>query len=447
MATFDAQLVRDAFIWAQPLAEVYRQLSLQQANQGPNNRLMAFRNLADARFRAVPSPNNDTLYTVFAFDLSQGPVVIQTPEIPKDRYFVLPFYDSFTNVFASFGTRTKTYGPLNLLLTPPGFRGEIPAGFQELKSPSIIGCMLGRILVADEADLPAVRAIQDQFVVQPLNEWLDGVRSPLIDFERPEPVQGLEFFDARYDMEGFWKGAGEILAGAPVPPEDLETLASFAPLGLTQDGFTMPTDPEDKALLLAETEKSWKFLADFTADPAQAAEQGVNFFDSNGWGWSASVRDAEDTGSLFYGQEYLLRAWVNYLYYGMLPPEEALYPANYNDSDGNPLHGEHSYTWVIPGGNRPVKDLGFTSVTLYDMEGYFYDNPQKVYKIGDRDKDLSFDENGDLVITISAERPEGAANWLPAPKDQNFYLMYRNYLPIDEVLEGTYQYQPIHRIK
>ncbi|WP_369746697.1 DUF1254 domain-containing protein [Paenarthrobacter sp. AMU7] len=406
---------------------------------------MAFRGLADATFRAVPSPNTDTVYTVFAYDLSAGPLVVQTPGIPENRYFVLPFYDAFTNVFASYGTRTKTYGPLNLLLTPPGYDGEIPQGLTELRSPSLIGSMLGRILVADEDDLPAVRAIQDQFVVDPLEDWLQGVHTPLMDFAHPEPVPQYNFVDSRNDMEGFWVGAGEILAGAPVPESQRDQLASFEPIGLTQAGFTMPRDPADRELLLTETAASWKFLADFAADQSQAETMGVSFFNSNGWGWSAAARDKGNTGRLFYGEQYLLRAWTNYLYYGALPPEEALYPTLYRDPQGGPLNGDHSYTWRMPAGIRPVRSLGFTSLTLYDMDGYFFDNPHNIYKIGDRDKNLIYDADGSLTITISATKPDRPANWLPSPAGKNFYLMFRIYLPVDAVLDGTYVFEPVVR--
>ena len=446
MPNFDASLVRQAFVYAQPLAEVYRQWALQQATQGPMNRLMAFRNLADASFRTVPSPNTDTMYTVFGFDLSDGPVVMQAPAIPEDRYFVLPFYDAFTNVFASFGTRTQRYGPFNFLITPPGYDGEVPDGLTQLESPSLIGSMLGRILIYSEDDVPAVRSIQDEFVVAPLSEWSAGNHVPLVDFEHPEPVEGFTFFDSRDDAEGFWKGVGHAVAGTNIPEHDRDLFASFAPLGLTSSGFVPPADAADRELLYAETETSWKFLADFAADQSQAESLGVSFFNSNGWGWSASVRDADNTGALFYGDQYLLRAWVNYLYYGMLPPDEALYPAVYADSDGVRLNGDHVYTWTVRADQRPVHELGFTSLTLYRMDGYFYDNPERVYKIGDRDPDLVTDESGNINITVSAQRPENVDNWLPSPAGEDFYLMFRTYLPAERVLDGTYEFTPVRRI-
>lgn len=445
MTSFDGALVRKAFIYSLPLAETYRQWAMQLATQGPANRLMAFRNLTNASFRNVPSPNTDTLYTVFGFDLTDGPVVVHIPAIPEDRYFVMPFYDAFTNVIASFGTRTGVKEALDLLLTPPGYTGEIPDGFTEVRSPSMIGAMLGRILIDGPEDLVAVRAIQDAVVVEPLDGWKCGERNELVDFASPEPVPGFTFFKTRKDPVEFWRAVGEIVAGSVIPEVDREAFDSFAAMGLTREGFTLPEDPEDRDLLIAETEASWRFIADFAADQSQAEAEGVSFFNSNGWGWSAAARDAENTGRLDYGTQYLLRAWVNYLYYGMLPPDEALYPVTYTDADGELLSGDHTYTFTLPADVRPVRDLGFTSVTLYDPDGYFVDNPDGIYKVGDRDKDLVLDEDGALTITISAERPAAPSNWLPCLKGQKFYLMFRAYLPTEPVLDGTIVLPPVVR--
>ncbi|MFD4374809.1 DUF1254 domain-containing protein [Streptomyces sp. NPDC058486] len=447
MSGFQASLVRSAFIYSLPLAEIYRQTSLSQLTESRLNRLMPYRDLLDATYRKVPSPNNDTLYTAFGFDLSEGPLVVQAPPIPPDRYFVLPFYDAFTNVFASYGTRMGTTDGVNLLLTPPGYDGPVPPGLTELRSPSFIGVMLGRILVQGPEDLDAVHTIQDRFVVEPLDGWLKGVRTPALDVKHPQPVPGFTFFDTRNNPEGFWQGVGEIIVGTPVPDTDRELFDTFAPLGLTQEGFTFPEDPDERALLLQETEASWKFIADFTADQSAAEAHGVKFFNSNGWGWPSAVRDPQNVGRTSYGENYLVRAWVNYLYYGMLPSDEALYPAVYTDADGARLHGDHTYTLTLPATGRPVRENGFTSVTLYGDDGYFVPNPQNTYKIGDRDRDLVTDADGNTVITISAERPTHATNWLPAPRGGLFYLMYRAYLPVDTVLDGTHTFPGVHKVR
>jgi hypothetical protein len=52
----------------------------------------------------VVRPNFDTLYSSAWVDVSRGPVYIDVPPLYHDRFFMLPFYDMWTDVFAAPGT-------------------------------------------------------------------------------------------------------------------------------------------------------------------------------------------------------------------------------------------------------------------------------------------------------------------------------------------------------
>jgi hypothetical protein len=49
------------------------------------------------------------------------------------------------------------------------------------------------------------------------------------------------------------------------------------------------------------------------------------------------------------------------------------------------------------------------SLTLYDMDGYFYDNPEKIYSVGDRDKGLVYDADGNCLAkgSVALGGPRG----------------------------------------
>ena len=55
-------------------------------------------------------------------------------------------------------------------------------------------------------------------------------------------------------------------------------------------------------------------------------------------------------------------------------------------------------------------------------------------------KGLKFDADGSLRIYIQAERPpeDRVSNWLPSPKEGNFNLTMRNYMPAPEIVEQRY---------
>lgn len=57
-------------------------------------------------FRAVVRPNVDTLYSSAFLDLSEGPVMLEVPEI-KNRFYLMAMLDVWTNNFAGPGTQTN----------------------------------------------------------------------------------------------------------------------------------------------------------------------------------------------------------------------------------------------------------------------------------------------------------------------------------------------------
>ncbi|HEY5248855.1 MAG TPA: DUF1214 domain-containing protein, partial [Dermatophilaceae bacterium] len=69
------------------------------------------------------------------------------------------------------------------------------------------------------------------------------------------------------------------------------------------------------------------------------------------------------------------------------------------------------------------------------------------YSIGDRTAGLDKDPDGGLTISIQAESPgkDAAANWLPSPATDGWFVILRLYLPHPEVIEATWECPPIER--
>ncbi|MEV0075605.1 DUF1254 domain-containing protein [Nocardia neocaledoniensis] len=443
----DQKLIQDAFLYVQPLVETRRQHRMHNARFGPDNALTAFRRLLDDTVRTVPSPNSDTLYTAFGYDLADGPLVIVFPEVEPDRYYVLPFYDAFTNVYASYGTRTGKFEPGPHLLVGPGYDGEIPDAMPVIESPTQRGAMLGRFLVYGPEDLPTIHAIQDTMSVTTLADWKAGKRGITYTEagDQPWPERGSAVPDVKTEPVEFWKAVDEMMPGTPISERDRAYFDRFAVLGLTRDGFTEPADPAVRDALYQGTLDGWKFLTDMGADQSKAEALGVHFLHQNGWDWSAVGGDPDNTGVRDYGTDYTLRAWVNLLYYGELPPEEALYPTSFYDEQGVRMDGSaHSYTLTIDTTNLPNHPNGFWSVTMYDLDGYLVPNALDRFKLSSH-SELTPDPDGNITLTISHDQPaDEKANWLPAPATQ-FYLMFRAYLPVAAVVEGTYPFPIVQR--
>jgi hypothetical protein len=116
------------------------------------------------------------------------------------------------------------------------------------------------------------------------------------------------------------------------------------------------------------------------------------------------------------------------------------------DSDGKPYDGSHRYVLHFEKDELPPV-RGFWSLSMYDEEMYFADNPIRRYAIGDRDK-LRFNKDGSLDIYIQHKSPGKGkkSNWLPAPKG-DFDLVLRAYWPMLEALTGGWNPPAVERVK
>jgi hypothetical protein len=143
-----------------------------------------------------------------------------------------------------------------------------------------------------------------------------------------------------------------------------------------------------------------------------------------------------------YGTYYLKRAIVAMVGLGANLPEDAIYPLNVADSEGQPLAGARKYLLHFGKDELPPASA-FWSITLYDQDGFQVANPLNRFAIGDRDA-LRYNSDGslDLYVQHGSPGPDRASNWLPAPAGP-FNLTMRLYAPRAEALDGRWAPPPV----
>jgi hypothetical protein len=353
--------------------------------------------------REVVSPNNDTVYSNAWLDLSQGPVLVDTPDM-GDRYWVLGLLDAWTNPFAYVGRRTTGNRRQRTLVHGPDWQGEVPAGVTNvITAPGRDVWIIGRILVDDTpADIASVHGLQAQIVAR----RLDGADAALrVDTRldgRSVAVPSAALFRAVVD---------EALARNPVPQgERLQW-------------------PVDGDALAAELPRVFEQLRQKEQPHALGG----------GWALQVAVRD-------HWGSDVLTRARIARNFIGALGIEEAMYPAAEADADGEPLHGSRAYELRFPPG-QSLRVGAFWSLTMYRRSDcLFVANPIRRYSIGDRTPGLRREPDGSLVIRLQADDPGPDCNWLPAPRNELFYVVLRLYQPQADHLEYRYAYPPLRRV-
>jgi hypothetical protein len=83
---------------------------------------------------------------------------------------------------------------------------------------------------------------------------------------------------------------------------------------------------------------------------------------------------------------------------------------------------------------------GFWSLTLYSRYHFFVPNEINRYSVGTKNKDLKRNPEGSLTIIVQAEPPPDAqrANWLAAPRGEDYSLFVRAYWPKPAALDGSW---------
>jgi hypothetical protein len=424
----DFRIASEAYVYGYPLVtmemtrRVITNVAEVEGTHGPMGQIIKLRAYPDASFRDVTAPNADTLYTAAFFDPGDEPWVLSVPDM-KGRYFLLPFLDGWTNVFAVPGSRTTGTGAQTFLISGPGWSGAIPAGMTELKSPTAIVWLLGRIYcTGTPEDYSAVHALQDAFKLQPLSTWGKdyappaGKADPAIDMktavrDQVNRLSTVEFFALLADL----------MKRNPPAPADAPALERFKAIGLIP-GQSFDTE----ALASRWDERLPQLSYDRIMLHAMSLER------ENGWLFTTK------TG--LYGTDYIQRAFITAIGLGANRPEDAVYPMSRRASLLEAYEGARDYTLRFGKGELPpVK--GFWSLTMYDEQMFFVANPINRYSMSLL-TNPKFEPDGSLVIHIQNESP-GAnrqANWLPAPKGK-FHLMLRLYWPDanePSILDGSW---------
>lgn len=433
------QIAKEAYIYGFPIVMNYKTLYAYVLDKnspeykGEFNQLSCDARLFTPEDKAVVTPNSDTPYCMFWCDIRNEPVVISVPEIEAERYYSFQLIDIYTHNFSYFGTLTTGNSAANYLIVPSNWKGEKPEGISD-----IIYCetdlffTVVRTQLMDANDLDKVKAIQDEYQLQLLSEYMEEETKATAQTDNfPEWVEGEQFTEMAFKYL-------DVMLDLTQPVEEEKQLrADFAKLNIgTEEAFNFETfDAETQKAIKEGVKEGFTEIEEFikqnTADPLVSAKIfGTREF------LTESAQNNYQLENL-----YLPRAVAAHMGLYGNSGFEAIYPTYLADDEGKPLNAaENNYTLTFKAGELPpVK--AFWSLTMYDGKTQLLiNNPINRYLINSSMmNDFVFEEDGSLIIYIQKESPGKAleANWLPAP-DGPFYSVMRLYGPEDEALSGNW---------
>lgn len=436
-------LAVEAYIFGYPLVtmemtrRVVTNIEKPEGTKAPMGQLIKLRQYPDATFRDVTAPNADTLYTTAFIDVGAEPWVVSLPDL-ADRYALFPMLDGWTTVFDVPGKRTTGTKAQTFAITGPAWSGKLPDGMTEYKSATDLVWLLGRIYcTGTPEDYAAVHKIQDEIGLVPLSaygkDWTPppGKLDPSIDTktavrDQVNAMDAVEYFTLLC----------QLMKTNPPTAQDAPLIERMAEIGIVpgQDFDKSKFDPMF-AKRLPEIANA-RIMLHFKFS-------GGDIQNIDGWGFTTK------TG--VYGTNYLQRALITAIGLGANRPQDAIYPTSLK-SGGTLVRraydGGEKYVMTFQKGLEPPVS-GFWSLTMYDENYFFVDNPLNRYSISQR-QPLKYNDDGTLDIVIQHESPgaDKESNWLPAPEGK-FILMMRLYWPHESdptILNGSWALPPVRKV-
>ena len=426
-------IAKDAWLYAYAPLQGYQTLWNQTQNKafpgyvGGFDRFRHYSRSATPADKDIVTPNNDTPYSWAWLDLRTEPIVLSLPAVPAPRYYVNQWFDLYTHNFAYTGVRSTGRGAGTYLFAGPHWKGTVPKGITKVfrAETDFVGT-LTRTQLNGPDDIPALKAIQAQYVLKPLSRFTGQTAPP------PAPSVAWPAWNAsKAEGIGFIAYLNALLPFMPAVPSERAMRARFARIGI---GPGLPFDPArlDPKLCTALEEGVAEASQELKAK-AQQQTSSQGFFGTR-----------EQLGS-----DYLTSRSMGAMLgiYGN-SSEEAFYATQQTGPDGKVLDGRRR--WVMrfePGQLPPVTE--FWSVTLYKLpERLLVENPIQRYSIGDRTSGLKLGTDGSLEIYVQSENPgtDKVSNWLPAPAGP-FFFVARLYGPKDPVLKGTWKLPRLTEVK
>jgi hypothetical protein len=245
-----------------------------------------------------------------------------------DRYYIMPMLDGFSEVFHVAGSTTTGGKAQTYAITGPGWTGKLPEGATQVKSPTGMVWILGRIYcTGTPEDYQSVHALQNKFMSVPLSAYGKPYTPPLgtveskLDMKTAVRKQVNEMA-----LEEYFSYFSRLLKTNPPAQGDDPMVERLAEIGI------MPGKDFDRSKLPLLWEK---------LDPKLGLiEMGLHLKrqkTTNGW-----LYFTKGVGN--FGTDYLTRGMANLLGPGWNRPQDAVYPLSLKDTSGDEYDGAKTST-------------------------------------------------------------------------------------------------------
>lgn len=440
-----------------------------------DNEVLIYPELIDARSLYLTA-NADTVYAAGFLDLSDGPVVLETP--PRFLGAVNDYWGGWVIDLGGPGPDRGLGG--TYLIVPADYDGPLPeGGFFIARSRTTHLLFFGRLFLQDDDPKPAAELLRASMRVYPYQ--VGGVGTPFAAFLRGEaplgavaPPPETVFHDSKLvdtippcDFT-YFEWLDEVVQQEPVGSLDPELMAPIATIGIVKGRPFAPDDrmkgiltdaaavanAASRSLFMRPRDPDWYYYPGSAWLPLTLSISGYDFTTpppaiegpvEGGRRKPIGVQTFPPTG-------YRMLDARTCFYYGVMAisPAECMrlsgigsqYLMATVDANEQYFDGARTYRVTLP---KDIPAANFWSLTLYDTQTRsMLDTPQRFPRAGSQGYPSPAAEasaDGSTSIYFAPEQPDGVArgNWIQTVPDRGWFVLLRFYGPLEPFFDKSWR--------
>jgi hypothetical protein len=394
---------------------------------GPDNETMIY---WDGRMDSqvlILTPNTTVVYGFMWVDLSDGPMVMETP--PNVLGIVDNAWFEYVTDFGNAGPDLGQGG--RYILVPPGFEGDLPEGYIVRHSTTYGHWLAIRGFMQNFEAEPVVTNMQEHFRLYPVGEepaevnWVD--------------VTGQAFNTLHGQDISFFHEVNETVQYEPVGSGDPEILGRLAALGMRKGE---PFEPDERMQAILSDAAAigtavMRSIAFRNRDPSVLA-----YPDTLSWETGFPGGSHEFIGEGVRQND--LRSRFHFYATGITPAmvnpgvgRGSQYMIGVRDQNGDPLDGGRTYRLHIP---ADVPAANFWDVTVYDNQTRSLLQTNFPYPgVSSIDEEIFQNEDGSFDVYFGPEPPVGDVNWIQTIPGKGWNTLWRIYSPLQPWFDKTWR--------
>jgi len=398
----------EAVLWNMPAIAIYsfRRAAFDSLGVKDND-IIAYSAPATPKLEAITA-NSSTPYITAFTDLQKGPVVLELPAASEEGSVYGQVVDAWQLTIADVGPSGLDKGKGGkLLFTPPGYSGEVPAGYIHVPSPNYrIALAFRSVRAPGKTDADAYRYAK-KLRMYYLAEAGSPPQQRFIDpIDKVYPT--LPFYDERHFDDMY-----AVMSTEPARPQDKVMLGMLRSLGIEKGKPFAPDEVTKKAMRQAAID-AWFYLQHWFDNLPKD-----KFYWPDRHYASLLMTDENKRFSFEYPDSIdLIGRAAEYFWCTYMPKELSDSPATQYlmamaDKNGKPLEAGQNYKIEVPA-KMPVKQFWALTVYNRDTMSFIYSDTNRT-TLSSYDLDaMKKNADGGVTIYIGPKAPAGLdSNWIP----------------------------------